>query len=87
MLLCIGTGTADAAAWLAAGQALERVLLTAASEGMTASYLNQPIEAASLRERLRAALNLDAVPQLLIGVGRGGAVRHSSRRPLAEVVS
>lgn len=87
LLMCIATGTDDASAWLCAGQALERVLLTAAAEGMTASYLNQPIEVASLRERLRAALNLDAVPQLLIRIGRDTQAPHSPRRPLAEVVS
>jgi hypothetical protein len=63
------------------------MLLSAAAEGMTASYLNQPIEVASLRERLRAALDLDAVPQLLIRVGRGRAAPHSPRRPIAEVES
>jgi len=87
LLMCIATGTDDASAWLSAGQALERVLLTAAAEGMTASYLNQPIEIASLRERLCAALKLDAVPQLLIRIGRGAQVPHSPRRPLEEVVS
>ncbi|NPT56139.1 Acg family FMN-binding oxidoreductase [Paraburkholderia elongata] len=87
LLLCIATGADDAAAWLAAGQALERVLLTAADEGITASYLNQPIEVASLRDTLRAALNLDGVPQLLLRIGRGRQTPHSPRRPLAEVVS
>lgn len=87
LLLCIATGTDDAPAWLAAGQALERVLLSAAAEGLTASYLNQPIEVTSLRERLRTMLNLDAAPQLLIRVGRGAAAQHSPRRPIAEVVS
>ncbi|MDR6203896.1 hypothetical protein QF025_002616 [Paraburkholderia graminis] len=87
LLMCIATGTDDAAAWISAGQTLERVLLTAAAEGMTASYLNQPIEVASLRERLRAALNPDAVPQLLIRIGRDGQAPHSPRSPLAEVVS
>jgi hypothetical protein len=85
--LCIATGTDDAAAWLSAGQALERVLLTAAAEGMTASYLNQPIEVVSLRERLRTSLDLDATPQLLIRVGSGRKAPHSPRRPLADVVS
>jgi hypothetical protein len=85
--MCIATGTDDGAAWLSAGQALERALLTAAAEGMTASYLNQPIEVASLRERLRTALNLDAVPQLLIRIGLDRQAPHSPRRPLAEVVS
>jgi hypothetical protein len=87
LLLCIATGADDAAAWLAAGQALERVLLSAADEGITASYLNQPIEVASLRDTLRAALNLDAVPQLLLRIGHGRQAPHSPRRPLAEVVS
>lgn len=87
LLLCIATGADDAAAWLAAGQALERVLLTAADEGITASYLNQPIEVTSLRNTLRTALNLDGVPQLLLRIGRGRQAPHSPRRPLAEVVS
>ncbi|WP_341318305.1 nitroreductase family protein [Paraburkholderia sp. IMGN_8] len=87
LLLCITTGADDAAAWLAAGQALERVLLTAADAGITASYLNQPIEVATLREQLRAALNLDGMPQLLLRIGRGRQAPHSPRRPLAEVVS
>jgi hypothetical protein len=87
LLLCIGTGADDASAWLAAGQALERVLLTAADAGITTSYLNQPIEVASLRERLRNALHLDGVPQLLLRIGRGGPAPHSPRRPLADVVS
>ncbi|KAE8759179.1 nitroreductase [Paraburkholderia madseniana] len=87
LLLCIATGADDAAAWLAAGQALERVLLTAADEGITASYLNQPIEVAPLRDTLRAALNLDGVPQLLLRIGRGRQTPHSPRRPLAEAVS
>ncbi|WP_168788176.1 Acg family FMN-binding oxidoreductase [Paraburkholderia aromaticivorans] len=87
LLLCIATGADDAVAWLVAGQALERVLLTATDEGITASYLNQPIEVASLRDTLRAALNLDGVPQLLLRIGRGRQAAHSRRRPLAEVVS
>ncbi len=87
LLLCIATRADDAAAWLAAGQALERVLLTAADEGITASYLNQPIEVAPLRDTLRAALDLVGVPQLLLRIGRGRQAPHSPRRPLAEVVS
>jgi hypothetical protein len=53
---------------------------------MTASYLNQPIELTSLRERLRAILNMDGMPQLLIRVGRGAQAPHSPRRPVADVV-
>lgn len=87
LLICLATPTDDAPAWLATGQALERLLLVAANAGITASYLNQPIELTALRERLRTMLPTDAVPQLLLRVGRCKPVPHSPRRPLADVVS
>jgi hypothetical protein len=87
LLICVATPTDDAPAWLAAGQALERLLLVAASAGITASYLNQPIEMGALRERLRTTLAMDGVPQILVRMGRGKPVPHSPRRPLPEVVS
>ncbi|WOD15578.1 Acg family FMN-binding oxidoreductase [Paraburkholderia kirstenboschensis] len=87
LLICLATSTDDAAAWLSAGQALERLLLVAANAGITASYLNQPTELSALRERLRTTLMMDTVPQLLLRVGRGRPAAHSPRRPLPEVVS
>uniref|UniRef100_E1T5I6 Nitroreductase domain-containing protein n=1 Tax=Burkholderia sp. (strain CCGE1003) TaxID=640512 RepID=E1T5I6_BURSG len=88
LLVCLATPTDDAPAWLAAGQALERLLLVAANAGVTASYLNQPIEVTSLRERLRTLLVMDSIPQLMLRVGRGErTAAHSPRRPLAAVVS
>ncbi|MFM0567644.1 nitroreductase family protein [Paraburkholderia caledonica] len=87
LLICLGTSTDDAPAWLSAGQALERLLLVAANAGITASYLNQPTEISTLRERLRTTLKMDAVPQVLLRVGRGQPAAHSPRRPLAESVS
>jgi hypothetical protein len=86
LLVGIATTRDDREAWLTAGQALERVLLLAASEGLTASYLNQPIEVATLREPLRELLKVGATPQLLLRVGRGPRVDHSPRRPLSDVV-
>ncbi|MEX3763843.1 Acg family FMN-binding oxidoreductase [Paraburkholderia phenoliruptrix] len=90
LLVCLATSTDDAPAWLAAGQALERLLLVAANAGITASYLNQPIEVGALRERLRTLLVIDAVPQLVLRIGRAkrpGPAIHSPRRPLTELVS
>jgi hypothetical protein len=82
----IATVRDDREAWLATGQALERMLLLAASRGLTASYLNQPIEVTTLREALRTLLNIDAIPQLLLRMGRGPHVDHSPRRSLSTVV-
>ncbi|WP_243751313.1 nitroreductase [Paraburkholderia sp. BL10I2N1] len=87
LFLCLATGVDDAPAWLAVGQALERVLLTAVIEGLSASYLNQPIEVDTLRDRLLATPGLDTMPQLLLRIGRGTPVEHSPRRPLATVMS
>ncbi|RZF25680.1 nitroreductase [Paraburkholderia sp. UYCP14C] len=87
LMVGIATMRDDREAWLAAGQALERMLLVAASAGLTASYLNQPIEVDPLRERLQTLLRTDAYPQLLLRVGRGPHVDHAPRRPLADVVS
>ncbi|ACC70328.1 nitroreductase family protein [Paraburkholderia phymatum] len=82
----ISTDRDDREAWLATGQALERMLLLAASRGLTASYLNQPIEVSTLRETLRSLLEVDAFPQLLLRMGRGPRVDHSPRRSLSDVV-
>jgi hypothetical protein len=87
LIACIATGFDDAPAWLSAGQALERLLLTAVTQGLTASYLNQPIELETMRERLRATINIDGAPQLLLRLGRGPRIGHAPRRALTDVVS
>lgn len=88
LLVGIATHADDRKAWLASGQALQRILLAATTEGLTASYLNQPIETLPLRERLRVQLGLQGVPQLLLRVGqRMKKAVHAPRRPLADVVS
>jgi hypothetical protein len=52
-LVILGTDGDTPADWVTAGQALARVLLRAAVEGVTASYLNQPIQVPPLRETCR----------------------------------
>jgi hypothetical protein len=87
ILFCIGTGIDDPQSWLAAGQALERVLLTGVGSGLTASYLNQPVEAEHLRGSLRQIAGMTTQPQLLLRMGRGPRAAHSPRRAIQEVVS
>src|SRR6185436_5202661 len=57
------------AAWLAAGQALERVLLAARAHGLSASFLNQPIEVANLRQTLGEVISLPGFPQIILRLG------------------
>ena len=53
------TESDDVTDWIAAGQAMQRVLLTATAAGLRASFLNQPIEISSMRLQLARALALD----------------------------
>lgn len=55
--------------WLVAGQALQRVLLTACQWKLQASYLNQPIQESALRPRLREAMGVAGFPQVLLRFG------------------
>jgi nitroreductase len=87
LLVGISTAQDNRESWLAAGQALERLLLVATRAGLSASYLNQPIEVGAMRESLQTLLQVDAVPQLLLRVGRGPRVDHAPRRPMSECVS
>ncbi len=86
MLVCISTATDDAPAWLVAGQALQRLLLVAASEGYSASYLNQPIEVTTLRSALSELMRTETFPQLLLRLGHGLPQTHAPRRSLDEVL-
>lgn len=87
VLAVLGT-TGDALVdWLAAGQALQRLLLTARLHGLQASYLNQPIEVAPLRTRLRQLTGQAGLPQILLRLGHPqGEVAATPRRPLDAVI-
>jgi nitroreductase len=83
LLVAAGDTPAD---WLSAGQALQRVLLTATAEGISASYLNPPIEQPRLRPRLAEIFGVTGNPQVLLRLGYHAPVSATPRRPLHEVV-
>jgi hypothetical protein len=74
--------------WLHAGQALSALLLDATVIGLSASFLNQPVEVPRLREDLAALFAPGTVPQQLLrlGVYEGELPRATPRRPLEEVL-
>src|SRR5581483_6595735 len=80
------TNADDVESWLAAGQAMEAVLLSATAEGLSTSFFNQPMEVPLLRQQLLHVLNRAGWPQVLLRIGYGGEVRATPRRPLTEVV-
>ena len=87
LLVVLGTGEDGPAVWLAAGQALARLLLLAQDGGVTASFMNQPNEVEELRPRITEAISRVGSSQLLVRMGYGPEVEHSARRPLADVLT
>ena len=71
---------------LVAGYALQRVLLTATSHGLSASLLSQAIEVPAARERLRVALGRAGAPQMVVRIGHGTPGMVTPRRPVADVI-
>jgi hypothetical protein len=86
-LLLLATDDDTEKEWLAVGQVLVRLLLRCAAAGVTASFLNQPIEVAELRCRLATEVGISGLPQLLLRCGYGPEVRAQPRRPIEEVLS
>lgn len=89
LLAVLATDDDDLGARLAAGQALQRVLLTACSQGLAASHLNQPIQVAALRSRLRQSIGEahGSWPQILLRLGYSdNRPAAPPRRPVADVI-
>lgn len=87
LLAVLGTREDRDTDWIAAGRALSRVLLTAAAHGVSASFLNQPIEVAELRPRLAELVAEGGQPQILLRLGYGPDVPVSPRRAMTEVIA
>ncbi len=87
VLAVLGTDVDTAYDWLAAGQALERMLLYARSQGIWASFLNQPIEVPDMRLTLQNMLERAGFPQMLLRMGYGPEMPPTPRRSVSEVLS
>src|SRR4051812_41226015 len=71
--------------WLRAGQALQRVLLTATWQNLATTPISQPVEAPEVRRLLTdPATGLAA--QMVLRVGYGKTAGRSPRRALSEVL-
>ncbi|NJM72869.1 MAG: nitroreductase [Scytonema sp. RU_4_4] len=86
VIAVLGTKGDTQADWLAAGQALERLLLRGQAVGLSASFLNQPIQVPSLRSQLSQILHEPGYPQILLRLGFGVEVKQTPRRAIDEVL-
>jgi nitroreductase len=82
VLLTPGDRRAD---WLRAGQALQRLLLHAASTWVFASLYTQPLEDAVTRALIREKLTLPGNPQMLLQLGRAASTASTARRPPSDL--
>ena len=84
-LAVLSTAAGTRADWLRAGQALQRVLLTATQRGIAASPLTQPLETSDAWQARDPASGRGA-PQLILRIGYGLPAPATPRRPVSEVL-
>ena len=77
----------DEESWLHTGQALQRLLLRAASQWVFASLQTQPLQSASVRAQIRSSLALPGTPQLLLEIGVARTSHPTARRPAGELIT
>lgn len=87
VLAVLATGGDTPRDHLAAGMALQRVLLSAVLRGLQASYLNQPVQIPWIRPRLPATVGCDGCAQVILRLGYPAeTLRAAPRRPLEAVI-
>ncbi len=78
---------ADAAHWVAVGQACQRFSLQATALGLKHAYINQPVEVPALRPDLAAIVGLPGRrPDIVMRFGYGATLPFSPRRPTDAVM-
>ena len=81
----LATRDDEPADWLRVGQALQRLLLRAASCWVFADLQTQPLLSPSVRALIRIRLALPAAPQMLLQLGVARATHPTARRPAEDV--
>ncbi|GAB2826046.1 nitroreductase family protein [Actinocorallia aurea] len=82
----IGTEGDTPADWIAAGRALQHVLLHLSAQGLSAALHTQPLEIPELRALIRRTLAPAAEPQILLRFGASMTAFTSVRRHVEEVI-
>lgn len=86
LVVVLGTDGDDERAWLTAGRALQRLLLSGAVVGVQAGFSNQPCQVASLRPQLAELVGREH-PQMVLRLGYPPEHPASSpRRPVQDVL-
>jgi nitroreductase len=77
----------DRTSWIDVGRSCQRFALQATALGIRTSFINQPVEVASLRSALAAVAGVPGFrPDIVMRFGYGAAMPYSLRRPTASIV-
>lgn len=82
----VGSERDDADAWVRSGRALAAGLLRGAMLGVTASYLNQPVEVPEMRVHLKRLVPEAGWPQVVLRMGYGPPAPRTPRHGVDEVL-
>ncbi|MEU2723284.1 Acg family FMN-binding oxidoreductase [Streptomyces smyrnaeus] len=85
-LAVVSTHDDDPEEWLAAGQAMERVLLLATREGVASSFATQALERSHLRWLLRDPVRGAGPVQMILRLGYGPMGARAPRRAVRDVL-
>jgi hypothetical protein len=77
----------DEESWLRAGQALQRMLLRAATQWVFAGLQSQPLQSTSVRAQIRSSLTPMGSPQLLLELGVVRSSHPTGRRPAGDLTT
>lgn len=77
----------DPSGWFQVGRASQRFQLEATARGILTSFINQPIEVASVRSAFASWLGDGLRPALVLRFGRGNIRPYSLRRPISDVLA
>jgi nitroreductase len=86
LVAILGSAADSPADQIRAGQALQRVLLTATDAGLASSMISQPIEVPTARDQLRRSLGRAGIPQMALRIGYGHPGRPTPRRDITDVL-
>jgi nitroreductase len=86
-LAVLTTAGDDVPDWLRAGQALQRVLLSATARGLSASFLYQSIQLRDMRREAAPAWPWKEYPQMVIRFGYGKDTAATPRRPVDDILT
>ncbi|WP_085066132.1 Acg family FMN-binding oxidoreductase [Catenuloplanes japonicus] len=86
LVAVLGSPSDTAAEQVAAGQALQKLLLTVTDAGLASSMVSQPIEVPAAREQLRLALGRYGPPQMVVRIGYAMRAAATPRRPAESVI-